>query len=372
MIYRTTPAPFSPAVPRRLSRWGRTLSLFTLFTLFVIAEAPPEPIVIQLPIDADCVQAARDLIQQLQYGNQLPGVLAIVHQVPGDPPKVLLRGDPAYAQRAAAMFQELLPSPRPRPLVKITAALQEISDTDLKNIGINLLPNPITISDVQAVFSRGQYPGYSGQVNVADSTILELDEAISHGKILISGEIFTPNGMPAQMTNTNNVPVFTFDNYGNVNTQYQNLETSLQVTPTLLEYVPDQPEKTRVRLTVTIKISFISGEHQMRDVTAPEYSVKTFTATRVVRADEKKNVVGTFSNDSVLRVREGIPILCKIPILKYLFSSLSDERQRNAAFLTIAVKVLPPEEGETNPLPPETQLRDPGETQQAIRPPGKR
>jgi type II secretory pathway component GspD/PulD (secretin) len=95
-----------------------------------------------------------------------------------------------------------------------------------------------------------------------------------------------------------------------------------------------------VRLDITVKVSLISGEKRTGDVTAPQYSDKSFKTTRVFPADGRTYLVGSFVSDSDITSRTGVPFLSKIPLIKYLFSQKSTTRSRSYALLTLAVGVM--------------------------------
>jgi len=124
-------------------------------------------------------------------------------------------------------------------------------------------------------------------------------------------------------------------------TSYQQLETSVDVVPTTIDYKKDIPMESQVRVDVLVKISVVTGERSLGSATAPEYTTKTFATTRVLKANNERYVVGTFVNDGQYKTQYGIPLLSKIPILKYLFSRDATRTERNVAILTLAVRLIP-------------------------------
>ncbi|HWR30129.1 MAG TPA: hypothetical protein VN631_09885, partial [Negativicutes bacterium] len=65
------------------------------------------------------------------------------------------------------------------------------------------------------------------------------------------------------------------------------------------------------------------------------------STTRILTADNQSNVIGTFITDSDLKTVSGVPILGKLPLLRYLFSKENKEKMRNTAVLTLSVRLLP-------------------------------
>ena len=175
----------------------------------------------------------------------------------------------------------------------------------------------------------------------AAGNVLVADESLSQGKALVASQVFTPNGVKAEISDVQHEPVFSLDTYGNVQTEYQDLETTIEVVPMVVSFEPEAPASSKVRLDIAVKVSIISGEKRTGDVTAPQYSDKSFQTTRVFPADGRTYLVGSFVSDSDINSRSGVPGLSKIPILKYLFSQKTTTRTRSYALLTLAVNVLP-------------------------------
>jgi type II secretory pathway component GspD/PulD (secretin) len=173
------------------------------------------------------------------------------------------------------------------------------------------------------------------------SNIASLNRALEKSRVLVSSEVYAPNGSRAQIVNTENIPTFSTDISGNTMTQYQNLETSIVVVPNTIDYRAENPEQSRVRVDINAKVSVISGERQKGSVTAPEFSVKSFSTTRIMKADGQIYLMGTFTSDSTIKSSTGFPVLSSIPLLKYLFSKEAKTIQRNTAFLTLSVRLLP-------------------------------
>jgi general secretion pathway protein D len=168
-----------------------------------------------------------------------------------------------------------------------------------------------------------------------------LNDTLNKSKVLVFSEVYTPNGIKAQISNVKSVPTFATDSSGNVQTQYQNLETSISVVPTIIKYNADKPQESLVRVDVDVKVSIVSDTETFRNYSAPEYSAKTMSTTRILTADNQSNVIGTFITDSDIKTVSGVPILGKLPLLRYLFSKENKEKMRNTAVLTLSVMNVP-------------------------------
>lgn len=295
-----------------------------------------------IPLDVNVVGAAKEFVQQVQTSSVLH-VSATVYAPPGIAPKLVMSGGQDDLRQALEIFRKLVPQRANRHLVVISAALLEIKNADKLNVGVNAVP----VVGATSTFNWGRNNDGSHSKNNAHQVTgtwtdaVALNDALSKSKVLVSSEVYTPSGVKAQISDVQSVPTFSADNNGNVQTQYQNLETSINVIPTVLKFDGDKPEESQIRVDVDVKVSIISGDDTFKSVSAPEYSVKTMTTTRVLNADGKSYVIGAFTTDSNIKNVSGIPLLGKLPLLKYLFSQEYTQRERNTAVLTLSVRLLP-------------------------------
>ena len=295
-----------------------------------------------VPLNITIVDAAKDFVQQLQNSNILH-ISAIVYAPSSLPPYMILSGNQSDLQEAMKMLQKLLPKQMPTYLIIISASLRELTQSVSHYIGLNPIPSIIGKSTINwGTNSSGQQSHTNTQYLEANYTdLLSANEALNKSKVLVASEVYTPNGIKAQISNVKSVPIFSTDSQGNVETQFQNLETSISVTPAVVNYNENRPEESIIRVDVEVKVSIISGNSTFKSVSAPEYSVKTMTTVRMLPADNQGYVIGSFITDSDTKSTSGVPILGKLPLLKYLFSQEHIDKQRNTAILTLAVRLLP-------------------------------
>lgn len=230
-----------------------------------------------------------------------------------------------------------------RYLIVIAASLRELTKAADNDVGVN----PVPILGATATYNTGlQDSGDHINNNTATVTgtwsdMAALTDELNKSKVLVSSEVYTPNGIKAQIANTKSVPAFSADSNGNVQTQYQNLETSISVVPTIIKCNPEKPEQSLVQVDVDVKVSVISEMLIHKNYSAPVYSVKTLTTTRMLTANNQTNVVGTFVTDTDVKTVTRVPILGELPLLKYLFSKEHKEKERCTAVLTLSVRLLP-------------------------------
>ena len=306
------------------------------------AEPDSSGSMIIIPLENSAINAAKEFVQQLQASNVVH-ISAMVYAPPGVDAKLVLSGSQPDLQQALELYQKLLPKETGRHLVVIVASLRELTNSSTYNVGLRPVPtvDGTSITNWGRENDGSRIKNNTQTVTSTWTDIADLNEVLSKSKVLVSSEVYTPNGVKAQIADVKSVPTFSTDSNGNIQTQYQNLETSIGVVPTILRYNPDKPEESLVRVDVEVKVSIISGNLVFKTFTAPQYSVKNMTTTRILAADNRSNVIGTFVADSDVKTTTGIPILGKLPLLKYLFSHELKEKERNTAVLTLSVRLLP-------------------------------
>lgn len=299
--------------------------------------------------DRESVEAMRGLILQLEQNGYLGKVKGIVYSAAGFTPMLILLGEKEEVLQKIELLKQFLPDQSQAHMVVIAASLRELSDEDALNIGLTLSPDIMGVTVTSTAMYNAQSglkPDYSAILSaglnaVPISNIVQLNEVLNRSKVLVSSEVYTRNGTKALLTSMQQVPIFSTDSNKNVMTSYQQLETSVDVVPTTIDYKKDIPMESQVRVDVLVKISVVTGERSLGSATAPEYTTKTFATTRVLKANNERYVVGTFVNDGQYKTQYGIPLLSKIPILKYLFSRDATRTERNVAILTLAVRLIP-------------------------------
>jgi len=310
----------------------------------------PDGTVATILFDRESVQAMRDLISQLEQTGALGKVRGIVYSAAGFTPMLILMGEKEELRQKLLLLKRFIPDQNQAHMIGISASLRELSDDDAMNVGLTLGPDIIgaTISSSAGMLLQSSEPAQYSVSGSADlnavsfAKIAQLNQALDRSKVLVSSEVYTRNGTKALLTNIQQVPIFSTDFNNNVMTSYQQLETSVDVIPTTIDYRKDKPEESQVRVDVLVKISVVTANHTYNaSTTAPEYTTKTFATTRVLKANNARYVVGTFVNAAEYKEQLGLPLLSKIPIIKSLFSREGTRPVRNVAILTLAVRLIP-------------------------------
>ena len=329
----------------------------------LVAEASPinfkistDGTVATILFDKDSIDAMKTVIAQLEQNGILGKVKGVVYSSAGITPMLVLMGEKEELAQKLAILRQFIPDQSQAHMVVISASLRELQDEDAYYVGLTLSPDILGIlltGSTTGTFQNFTVSGdglktkYETSItaklpdNFTFSRIAQFQEAYNRGKVLVASEVYTRNGTKALLTNIQSIPIFTVDSNKNVATQYQNLETSVDVIPTTVEYNKEKPEESQVRIDALVKISVVTGTQSYKDSSAPSYATKTFATTRVLKANNERYIVGTFVNDATYKGQQGLPFLSKIPLLKYLFSQEQNDSQRKIAILTLAVRLVP-------------------------------
>lgn len=303
-----------------------------------------------IPIDPDNIEPVKELLSRLQ--GRWHDIAVEIYTPIGLLPCVVILGEPQRVKSSTEIIQEMFLRTGTKHMVIISATLRQLTESDVLSLGLNVIPSSITYSGsyhAERDFLTSTTTTKQGVLDIQinegiTSNIFQLNEGIGNGKILVEAEVFTPNGVKAQISDILHMPVFTVDVNSNVQTQFQDLETSISVTPIVMKFNTDHPLDATVRLDIGVKVSTVSGTQQMGSISAPQYSDKKFQTIRVFPADGKTYLVGTIVSDSLINSSSGFPFLSRIPLLKYLFSQNTTTKNRSYALLSLAVKVLSADE----------------------------
>jgi type II secretory pathway component GspD/PulD (secretin) len=114
--------------------------------------------------------------------------------------------------------------------------------------------------------------------------------------------------------------------------QYYPIELSLQVVP-LVNSNDEVTLQIMQQNNETGDATVINGNEY------PTISSQQMTTTVVVK-DQSTVVLGGLMRESVSKTRSGIPILSKIPIIKYLTSSVKDEKQTKELLVFLSPRIV--------------------------------
>ncbi|MCX7971459.1 MAG: type II and III secretion system protein [Negativicutes bacterium] len=306
---------------------------------------------LRVPITKNDASALTAAMASLQ--PDLPGItVGVVNE--GDVQYLILSGqDPAAVENARQVVFSVLriPDNIPRVLVNISAMLKEFSESEMKSVGLPIVPQQIgwTNTGYSGTYGYGIGAGatgpftYSATLDAMGFLTWNLYNSDSIGKVLVASTIMAENGVTGTLNSTDNI-AFTIPQSssegGGDTASSQTITTQVTITPTVMQYDVTNPANSWVRLDVNVQLSVLTQAPSGSG--GVPFTQKNLTTTRIVRADGFPVIAGSFRTDSYLPQTYKMPVLGDIPLIKYFFSyeQTNIDREFSMLFLTVRLEPL--------------------------------
>ena len=311
----------------------------------------PDGTMVRIPLEKSEVDGVNAVIATMS--QQFNGVQAFVSSQLGVPMLILIGSDPGAVQNAKKRILFVLGKQNsvPKMLVEISASLKEFTENEAENLGLPLIPTSLTNIGGTVTYTPGQTPPVSGSMSATISyPDISLYNNSDVGKVLVGSNVVTGNGMLCNISSTDNTPIL-ISQGGSITTNNQVIQTTVQVTPTIIFYNPTSLVESLVKLDVNVQLSVPTGTVSMEGTTATAFTQKSLTTIRVLPANGMPVLAGSFISDVDQSSRQYIPILGNIPLLGYFFSYNAINRQRQISILMLSVRLIPEEELLTHKQP---------------------
>lgn len=317
---------------------SRRIILATLLiVLFCFATGNAEPIYQTVDVPEKKMLAVSRLLTDVSGG------LGITYSLYySTAPVVVLYGEPENLRQMMNLLEECFQAKTVDSLLNIHCSLQSMQEGDMINLGF--LP-PL---GVQATGSYQRYNTNASGTNRAydiwnltlstlDAGSLKLQQGFDTGNIIISGDITTENGLSGELKSKKALPLpVATSTSSTTSITYKDVITEVKVLPTILEYDTENPENSKVRLDIHVKISFVN-KTTYTDSEYPYISIREYDVMRVVKANKQPYITAAIARDTKLKINSGVPILKELPVLKYIFGSEYVRNLREYDILKIKV-----------------------------------
>lgn len=212
----------------------------------------------------------------------------------------------------------------------------------LRNTAASVL-DPNTVKDLTELSKLGNGLTLYGQINDSVNVIVNALASNTAFKVISRPTVFTLNNKPASIASGTSIPVptQTFSGYAGTGTnntgitsniQYQEIALSLDVVP----LINSEDE-------LTLQISQQNNE-QSGTTTINGNPYPTISQQRVNTMVMVKNMstvlLGGLIRENVQKENSGIPILNRIPIIKYLAGSKKDKKTRRELLVFIQPRIV--------------------------------
>ena len=256
-----------------------------------------------------------------------------------DHPLFVLVGSKTALEQLSALLSNISGKPVHKDLIFITASLQDAVINGGSAIGVHINDIPIGAwwqSNNSAkptwAFQIGDFYRAFGNVKFRAND--------GDSKIVVAGQVVTTNGLPGVLTSTEQTPYSTLNANGSSEIKYNPVETTIKITPTIIEYNADQPELSKVQLVVDMQIGVTNSLSSLSTSSVPEATTRKVTTSRIVNADNSDNIVAAMMRDENVKVEQGVPILNQIPLLKYFFSQETMAKTHVLSLLKVSVQFV--------------------------------
>lgn len=309
-----------------------------------------------LPILPGNDSVVQSLLSSLAKDPDFKDVNMLLYAPVGTKPKILVstNQDETSLRYAVQKLKTIMNKMgQPHRLV-VSAYLRAITMNNNDFAGLSLFANGAQIgltSDLLTTITRtwGEdgtivikktTPNYTAGLIYPVNIVANLNKTLSNGKVIVGSELTIPNGTTAELKNDNSTPV-PLSSYGNVTFNTQTISSDIKITPTIVQFNPEKPEESIVRLEISIQLSIPTNTVNFGTSSASQYVTQTLTSTHYVKANNEKFIGGLFASDVWMQSKSGIPVLMSIPVLQHLFTSKKVTLQHLASILFMSVRILP-------------------------------
>jgi len=225
--------------------------------------------------------------------------------------------------------------------VKVTEASRQFAKNLSSSFGVG---DGVTSNDISkvvfgpvtgAVSTGLQYIFTNNSANLAWQ--LDLAETKGNAKILAEPKLLVTDGSKASFNVGTEVPVPSqMGQYGNISYEFKNTGVILEFTPTIME------QSRRVLLRLTPEVSEVDESVsvvQPGGGSIPGFKTRKVDTTVELNDGETLVIAGLFNQKSSSS-RSQVPLIGNIPIIGWLFSSLSDTKSDNELLIIITPRIV--------------------------------
>ena len=201
--------------------------------------------------------------------------------------------------------------------------------TNLINLGTGIFPGGFSLGTFAEAITIGgvQFPSITAVIQA-----YKKDENVH---ILSTPQILTTDNQEAKITVGKNVPYQTksaaesaTETYSSY--EYRDVGITLKITP--------QISKDRmVRLNISQEVTKLTGSQQLND--RPTTLKRTIETTVIVK-DGNTIVIGGLIDDSITQTEYKVPCLGDIPLMGWLFKSVSDSAEKTNLYVFLTPRVI--------------------------------
>jgi len=236
---------------------------------------------------------------------------------------------------------------QPAPKIMVEAKVIEISESGMKNLGVDWLTTDTSTSDkILGKTTLIEDPSPIGNIGIGRfarsglsfNAVIKAQIDQGNAKLLSSPKIATLEGKPAFIYVGDKVPYISARNIDNENKQITT-EVSFLNAGVTLEILPLLAEGQEIQLKIYSEVSSIKDWVTIDNIKYPEPSMRQAQTITRVKAGESI-ILGGLIYDDEKKTMSKLPILGDLPILKSLFSWTNSSRDRTEVVISLTPYIV--------------------------------
>ncbi|MFW5998210.1 MAG: secretin N-terminal domain-containing protein [Halanaerobiaceae bacterium] len=232
--------------------------------------------------------------------------------------RLLLRGEKESIDKAVKIIKNI---DEPLPQVKIEAKIEEISRSELKEIGIN----PSQLNKINFIKDSDE----NLQKDISLTELFKIMEEKGKAKTLANPKLMTLNGKKGKLLIGDKVPV-EFKNGDEEEKIIEYLEAGI-----ILEFQPWITEDDNIELEITPKINSI-GEYRNG---LPTINTREITTT--IRLENMQTfIIGGLIRENIIEDIKKIPVISELPVLGKIFKYQETDRKQTEIIIVITPEIV--------------------------------
>lgn len=244
---------------------------------------------------------------------------------------IVLRGPQDVVEQALALAAEL---DRPRPQVSIEVTIHDISDSALRELGLNWSYGTVTINETSP---RGINFGSFTRTPLSFQAVIKALEKQDKAQLLASPNISVLDGERAFILIGDRINFPVLVGYTQANTPIFSREE--QRVGIYLQVAVSVSADGTITLTLYPQVSTVTGYLEVNGASYPQISTREAQTTLRLKSDEMVIMGGLLKSEEVRQVEE-VPILSKIPVLGELFRRRKSTKSASQVIISIKPKLI--------------------------------
>lgn len=240
---------------------------------------------------------------------------------------------------------------RPQAEVMLNVEILEASRTSIRNLGLDVNPDSMTLGIAESSGADGGTPGFAQRSSIETLTSLSKEEILlslptvtlnflkqdGDTRTLANPQIRVRSGNPSRILIGERVPLRTnrrVDTTGVVtfDFQYFDVGVKLNATPTI---------NPNGEITLDLKLEVSSLGPNLGTTDDPQYSIRTRTAESILSIyDGESVIIGGLINDDERQTLQEVPFLSDLPVVGPLFNNEDANASRTDIIMAITPVML--------------------------------